>query len=51
VVLPGHCLKDAADSEPAGLDELARIPGLGAFRVERDGAAILRTLKGEGGSP
>jgi ribonuclease D len=50
VVLPGHCLKDAAESEPAGLDELARIPGIGAFRVERDGEAILRTLRGEGGS-
>jgi ribonuclease D len=51
VVLPGHCLKDAAGSEPAGLDELARIPGIGAFRVERDGEAILRTLRGETGSP
>jgi ribonuclease D len=50
VVLPGHCLKDAAESEPAGLDELARIPGIGAFRVERDGEAILRTLRGEAGS-
>jgi ribonuclease D len=51
VVLPGHCLKDAAGSEPAGLDELARVPGIGPFRVERDGEAILRTLRGEGGSP
>jgi ribonuclease D len=51
VVLPGHCLKDTAESEPAGLDELARIPGIGAFRVERDGEAILRTLRGETGSP
>jgi ribonuclease D len=51
VVLPGHCLKDAAESEPGGLDDLARIPGIGAFRVERDGEAILRTLRGGGGSP
>jgi ribonuclease D len=51
VVLPGHCLKDAAESEPAGLDELARVPGIGPFRIERDGEAILRTLRGEGGSP
>jgi ribonuclease D len=51
VVLPGHCLKDAAESEPAGLDELARVPGIGPFRIERDGEAILRRLRGEGGSP
>jgi ribonuclease D len=51
VVLPGHCLKDAAEGEPAGLDELARVPGIGPFRIERDGEAILRTLRGAGGSP
>jgi hypothetical protein len=50
VVLPGHCLKEAAENQPAGLDELARIPGIGAFRVERDGEAILRTLRGDGDS-
>jgi ribonuclease D len=49
VVLPGHCVKDATDSEAAAVGDLARVPGIGAFRVERDGDAILRALRGEGG--
>lgn len=44
VVLPGHCLQDIVDREPRTLEELARIPGIGARRVERDGAAILEAL-------
>jgi ribonuclease D len=46
VVLPGHCVKDAVDPEGMDRDALAHVPGIGAFRVERDGEAILRTLRG-----
>jgi ribonuclease D len=48
VLLPGHCLKDAVSANVATAEELARVPGIGAFRVERDGEAILRALRGEG---
>jgi ribonuclease D len=48
VVLPGHCVKDIAEDAPATLEELGTVPGLGAFRVERYGAAILRAVLGEG---
>jgi ribonuclease D len=44
VVLPGHCVQDLADRAPVDLAELAAIPGIGARRVERDGAAILAAL-------
>jgi ribonuclease D len=44
VVLPGHCVKDIAEAAPTTLEELARTPGIGVFRVERDGPAILRAL-------
>ncbi|MGZ3421645.1 MAG: HRDC domain-containing protein [Polyangiales bacterium] len=44
VVLPGHCVQDLADRVPVDLAELAAIPGIGARRVERDGAAILAAL-------
>ena len=45
VVLPGHCLQDLADlPDDATLDAIAAVPGLGAFRVERDGAAIQAAL-------
>jgi ribonuclease D len=46
VVLPGHCVKDAAEAFPRTPEELARVPGLGAFRVERYGAEILKALEG-----
>jgi ribonuclease D len=46
VVLPGHCVKDAVDLEVSDLEALARVPGVGAFRVERDGATIVRALRG-----
>jgi ribonuclease D len=48
VVLPGHCVRDAVDLGVQTLQYLARVPGLGAFRVERYGEAILRVLSGEG---
>ena len=44
VVLPGHCLQDLADLDQPSLDDIATVPGLGAFRVERDGAALVATL-------
>ena len=44
VVLPGHCLQDLADLEDATADAVAAIPGIGAFRHARDGAAILGAL-------
>ncbi len=44
VVLPGHCVTDVVERVPADLDALAAIPGIGARRVERDGAAILALL-------
>jgi ribonuclease D len=45
VVLPGHCLQDLADlHDGATLEDIAAVPGLGAFRVARDGAALVDTL-------
>ena len=45
VVLPGHCLQDLADlPDHATLDAIAAVPGIGAFRVERYGAAIQAAL-------
>lgn len=46
VVLPGHCLKDAVEADAQSVEELARIAGLGAFRVQRDGEAIVQALRG-----
>jgi ribonuclease D len=46
-VLPGHCVKDVAADHPLDLDALLRIPGIGAFRVARDGEAMLRALGGK----
>jgi ribonuclease D len=46
-LLPGHCVKDLAAANARTAEELARVPGIGAFRVERDSAAILRALRGE----
>jgi ribonuclease D len=48
VVLPGHCVRDAARNEVPDVDALASVPGIGAFRVQRDGPAIVRALCGEG---
>jgi ribonuclease D len=48
VVLPGHCLKDAVGEDEPTLAALSRVRGIGAFRIERDGPAIVRALRGEG---
>jgi ribonuclease D len=47
VVLPGHCVQDLVDLEEPTRDALARVPGLGGFRVERDGDALLGALAGQ----
>lgn len=44
VVLPGHCLDAIAGAEVRSPDDLRRIDGLGAVRVERDGDAITACL-------
>lgn len=44
VVLPGHCLQALADLDEPTIDAVASIPGLGAFRAERYGAAIVLAL-------
>ena len=43
-ILPGHVLQALADLEESAIDSIAQIPGIGAFRVERDGPAILAAL-------
>ncbi len=47
VVLPGHCLKDAVESDVETVEDLARVPGLGAFRLRQDGEAIVQAMRGE----
>jgi ribonuclease D len=49
VILPGHCLKYAAAADVTTLEELGQIPGIGAFRVQRDGQAIVSALRAVGG--
>lgn len=45
VVLPGHCLQDLADlDDGATLADVAAVPGIGKFRVERVGAALVDAL-------
>jgi ribonuclease D len=44
VVLPGHCLKDLAQTAVETIEDLARIKGIGEFRVIRDGEAMLQAL-------
>jgi ribonuclease D len=48
VVLPGHCLKTATAAEIATVEALATVPGIGAFRIRRDGEAIVAALIGDG---
>jgi ribonuclease D len=51
VVLPGHCAKDTVESNATTVEELARVSGIGAFRLARDGDAIVQALRGEGPPP
>lgn len=50
-VLPGHCVQDLASLGPgASLEALQEVPGLGAFRVARDGRALLAAIAVEEGA-
>ena len=51
VVLPGHCVKDAVEDELSAVADLQRVAGIGAFRIARDGEAIVRALRGEAVAP
>lgn len=44
VVLPGHVLREMADTAPETVDDLANLPGFGAFRVARYGAKLVELL-------
>lgn len=44
VVLPGHCASEIVATRPGDLATLGAVAGLGAFRLERYGAAILAAL-------
>jgi ribonuclease D len=47
-VLPGHVLRRLSEQAPATRELLAGTAGLGAFRAERDGTALLQALHGSG---
>jgi ribonuclease D len=51
VVMPGHCVKDAVEADATTVSTLARVPGIGAFRVARDGEAIAAALRGDAEGP
>ncbi len=44
VILPGHCLQGLADIDEPSLEAIAHVPGIGAFRSARDGAALVEVL-------
>jgi len=50
-VLPGHVLRHLAEKGAGSIDALAQVPGLGAFRVARDGAALWAAIEGPPRSP
>jgi ribonuclease D len=45
VILPGHCLRDLAQGEVNTVKDVARVLGIGEFRVRRDGEAIIHALR------
>jgi ribonuclease D len=47
VVLPGHCMKEIAQRGAASPKDLESVAGLGAFRIARDGGAIVDALHTE----
>jgi ribonuclease D len=49
VVLPGHCAKDLVEMSPQAAEDLRSVRGIGAFRIDRYGAAITQALRGAGG--
>ena len=46
IVLPGHCLKAIVNEAVSSLADLSKVDGIGAFRVARDGEAILAAAAG-----
>jgi len=44
IVLPGHCVSDLARRGASDLEALRQIPGIGEFRVERYGPALVALL-------
>jgi ATP-dependent DNA helicase RecQ len=46
VIFHDSVLRDIAAQRPAGLDELAQIKGVGASKLGRYGAAVLRVVRG-----
>lgn len=44
-IMPGHCFHEIVALNPQAPEELLAIDGIGAFRVERDGAAIVAALR------
>lgn len=51
VVLPGHCLQDLAELTEISLETIAGVPGIGTFRVARDGTELLAALLGRTSEP
>jgi hypothetical protein len=58
VILPGHCAQALAGvlaarepGSPDLLEAIAKIPGLGAKRIERYAGVLATLLEGIGGSP
>ncbi|WP_428849228.1 DNA helicase RecQ [Thetidibacter halocola] len=47
VIFPDRTLIEMAETRPATLDDMARINGVGAKKLERYGAAFLEVLNGE----
>ncbi len=48
VVFPDRTLIEMAERRPQSLDEMARISGIGAVKLERFGAAFLKVITGAG---
>ncbi|KUF10527.1 DNA helicase RecQ [Pseudoponticoccus marisrubri] len=48
VIFPDRTLIEMAETRPASLDDMARISGIGAKKLERYGTAFLEVLTGEG---
>jgi ATP-dependent DNA helicase RecQ len=51
VIFHDSTLRAIALAEPATTDALARIPGIGAHKLERYGEAVLAALRGDTGEP
>ncbi len=45
VIFPDTVLRDLAAMQPQTLDDLAQVKGVGAYKLERYGEAVLRVLR------